>query len=143
MSHELINQFTKASLKKKVHDLKSGMTVRVHQKINEGGKERVQMFEGVILQIGPGYGVSKTVTVRKIVDGIGVEKIFPIHAPSVERIEVVKVGKVRRSKLYFLRDRSGKSSKLYEKHGEAAKHKIMEDAEPLQVETVEKEQTVA
>lgn len=101
------------SLKNNLPELRSGYTVRIHQKIKEGDKERVQMFEGLIIKINSGNGVGKTITVRKVVDGIGVEKIFPLHSPNVVKIDVVKKMAVRRAKLYYLRD-TGKKIKLYE-----------------------------
>ncbi len=91
--------------------LKSGFTVKVHQKIKEGEKERVQIFEGLIIKISSGTGVSKTFTVRKVVDGVGVEKIFPINSPNVAKVEIVRASKVRRAKLYYLR--KNRSFKLY------------------------------
>lgn len=97
-----------------IPELRSGYTVRVHQKIKEGDKERVQMFEGIVIKLGSGYGVDKTFTVRKVVDGVGVEKIFPLYSPNLAKIEVVKKSKVRRAKLYYLRGKLGKKFKLYE-----------------------------
>ncbi len=91
--------------------LKSGFTVKVHQKIKEGDKQRVQIFEGLIIKISAGSGVSRTFTVRKVVDGIGVEKIFPVNSPNVAKVEIVRASKVRRAKLYYLR--KNKSFKLY------------------------------
>jgi len=92
--------------------LNPGMSIKVHQKIKEGEKERTQIFEGLVVKISSGNGVNKTFTVRKVVDGIGVEKIFPFYAPSIEKIELMKRGKVRRSKLYYMRERQGKSARL-------------------------------
>jgi len=97
---------------KKMPVLKAGMTIRVHQKIKEGEKERIQIFEGLVIKISAGYGIDKTFTVRKIVEGIGVEKIFPIHSPNVAKIEVIKKSKIRRSKLYYMRKLFGKSARL-------------------------------
>lgn len=114
MSQQIISQFDAAQLKKNVPELRSGMTVRVHQKLKEGEKERIQVFEGMIIKIGHGASVSKTFTVRKVVSGIGVEKTFPLHSPNVERIEIVKKSKVRRAKLYYLRGWAGTAAKLYE-----------------------------
>ena len=108
----LLKEIQAKSLKKKVPELKAGMTVKVHQKIKEGEKERIQIFEGLILKVSPGHGCSKTFTVRKVVEGIGVEKIFPIYSPNVAKIEVTKTSKVRRAKLYYMRDRFGKSARL-------------------------------
>lgn len=101
-----------ANAKKKVPELKAGLTVRVHQKIKEGEKERIQIFEGLIMKINSGHGVDKTFTVRKIVEGIGVEKIFPLHSPLIQKIEIKKDSKVRRAKLFYMRDRAGKSARL-------------------------------
>src|SRR5207249_3711903 len=93
---------------KEMPQIKPGDTVRVHQKIKEGDKERIQIFEGIVLARKHGKGISSTITVRKVIDGVGVERIFPIHSPSIGKIEVVKSGKVRRSKLYYLRYTKGK-----------------------------------
>jgi large subunit ribosomal protein L19 len=103
-----------AQCKKSVPNLKTGLTVRVHQKIQEGEKTRTQVFEGLVIRVNPGSGADATFTVRKIVDGIGVEKIFPLYSENVSKIEVKKVARVRRSKLYFMRDRQGKSANLRE-----------------------------
>lgn len=83
--------------------LKPGMTVRVHQKIAEGDKQRIQVFEGVILSLHGGKSLQSTITVRKIASGVGVERIFPIHSPMIEKIEPVKQAKVRKAKLYYLK----------------------------------------
>ncbi len=99
---------------KKRPELKPGQTVKVHQKIEEGGKTRVQAFEGLVIKINSGTGVDKTFTVRKVVEGIGVEKMFPLYSPTIEKIEVKKEGKVRRAKLYYMRNRAGKSARLKE-----------------------------
>lgn len=101
-------------MKKLVPVLKAGNVVRVHQKISEGGKERVQIFEGLVIAVSSGEGVNKTFTVRKIVDGVGVEKIFPFYSTNIAQIDIVKGGKVRRSKLYYMRERTGKSARLRE-----------------------------
>lgn len=102
-----------------LENLKSGLTVRVHQKIKEGDKERVQVFEGIVIKISSGAGVNKTITVRKIVDGVGVEKIFPIMSPNIIKIDHVKQMKVRRSKLFYLRDKD-RQHKLYEQKAKLA-----------------------
>jgi len=91
-----------------------GDTVRVHVKIKEGSRERVQVFEGIVIAKKHG-GIDESITVRRISYGVGVEKVFPLHAPAVEKIELVRKGKVRRAKLYYLRDRVGKGAKLKEK----------------------------
>lgn len=113
--HPLIREATKKQLKR-VPELKPGYTVRVHQKIKEGEKERIQVFEGVIIKLGAGEGVENMFTVRKVVEGIGVEKVFPLHSPNVAKIEVTKKGEVRRAKLYYMRERSGKSARMKEHH---------------------------
>lgn len=120
----MIEEFEKQWHKNDIPELRPGYTVRVQQKIREGGKERLQAFEGIIIKISSGSGVSKTITVRKVVDGIGVEKIFPIHSPNVAKIDITKKSKVRRAKLYYLRDMSRGNTKLSEVHtGEDSKHK--------------------
>jgi len=98
--------------KKKIPDIKPGNTVKIHQKIKEGEKERIQIFEGLVIAIGSGHGANKKITVRKVVEGIGVEKIFPLYSPNVEKIEVKKQSKVRRAKVYYMRDRMGKAARL-------------------------------
>lgn len=113
--HSLIREVQKSQLKK-VPQIKTGYTVVVHQKIKEGGKERVQLFEGLVIKVGHGEGVEKTFTVRKVVQGIGVEKIFPINSPNIAKVVVRKKAKVRRSKLYYMRERFGKSARLQERH---------------------------
>jgi len=119
MNSEILEKVEKDQLKKR-HGIKVGDTVKMHLKIKEGNKERVQIFQGVVIGI-KGSGLSKTVTVRKISYGVGVEKIIPLYATALQKIEIVKRGTVRRSKLYFLRDRVGrralkvgKSKNIYE-----------------------------
>jgi large subunit ribosomal protein L19 len=97
---------------KKMPEIRPGFTVKVHQKIKEGDKERIQIFQGIVIARKHGEGVSSTITVRKVVDGVGVERIFPVYSPSLEKIEVVKSGKVRRSKLYYLRTAKGSKARL-------------------------------
>ncbi len=98
-----IHELNQSKKKQDVPILKPGMTVKVHQKIVEGGKERSQMFEGMILSIHGGKGLTATMTVRKIASGVGVERIFPIHSPMITKIEPVKQARVRRAKLFHLR----------------------------------------
>ena len=90
-----------------------GDTVRVHLKVKEGNRERIQIFEGIVIAKKHG-GIEETFTVRRVSYGVGVEKVFPVHSPSVEKIELVRHGKVRRAKLYYLRDRVGKAAKIKE-----------------------------
>lgn len=120
--HPTIREVQKKQLKP-LPSVQPGYTVRVHQKIKEGNKERVQVFEGLVIKTGHGEGVEKTFTVRKIVEGIGVEKVFPLHSPNIKKIEVKKKAKVRRSKLYYMRERSGKSARLQERHVTDAERK--------------------
>ncbi len=117
-----IKKLDATNLSNNVEQIKSGYTVRVHQKIKEGDKERVQIFEGLVIKVGAGSDVAKTFTVRKVVDGVGVEKVYPIHSPNVAKIEIVRASKVRRAKLYYLRAK--KAVKLYQtdiKEEQAAK----------------------
>ena len=113
---DIIKSIEHEQLKDKIPDLKVGDTVRVHQKIKEGNRERIQVFEGIIIKK-QGGGLNATFTVRKIAYGVGVEKTFLIHSPLVEKVEVVRVGKARRAKLYYLRDRIGKAAKTKEDIG--------------------------
>src|SRR3989344_1789544 len=110
----LTEKFNK-SQEKQMPDIRPGDTVKVHQKIKEGDKERIQIFEGIVIARKHGKGISSTITVRKVVDQVGVERIFPVHSPSLEKIEVVKSSKIRRSKLYYLRTAKGTKGKLKNK----------------------------
>ncbi len=101
------------SLKSEVPVIEIGDTVKVHVKIREGDKERIQVFEGTIIAR-KGSGISETFTVRRLSYGVGVERVFPVHSPNVAKVEVVRHGRVRRSKLYYLRDRVGKAAKVKE-----------------------------
>jgi len=100
------------SLKKDLPDVRSGDTVRIHQKIKMDKQEKIQVFEGQVLARKHGKGISSTITVRKIISGIGVEKIFPLHSPLIEKIELIKRGKVKRAKIYYLRKAKGKRARL-------------------------------
>lgn len=113
MSHLLVQKVARQNLKQ-VPEIRAGYTVRVHQKIKEGDKERVQIYEGLVIAVNHGHGHDNTMMVRKVVEGIGVEKIFPLHSANIEKIEVVKIGKVRRSKLFYMRNVSGKAARLKE-----------------------------
>ena len=103
-----------ASLKADAPELNIGSTVRVHVKIREGNRERIQVFEGTVIAK-RGSGISSTFTVRRVSYGVGIERVFPFHSPNVAKVEVVREGKFRRSKIYYLRDRVGKSAKVKEK----------------------------
>ena len=111
---DLIKDFTNEQLKKELPEVNVGDTIRVHNKIKEGTRERVQLFEGTVIAK-HGGGISETFTVRRVAYGVGVEKTFPIHSPNVEKVDIIRRGKVRRAKLYYLRDRVGKASKVKER----------------------------
>ncbi len=113
MNLNLVNEITKDQLKTDLPELRSGMTVRVDVKIKEGDKSRIQAFEGMVIKV-QGSGIGQTFTVRKLSNGVGVERTFPVHSPLIDKITVLRVGKVRRSKLYYLRSRSGKSARIKE-----------------------------
>jgi len=113
---DIIKSIEHEQLKNKIPELKVGNTVRVHVRIKEGNKERIQVFEGIIIKV-QGGGVNQTFTVRKISYGVGVEKTFLVHSPLVEKVELVRVGKARRAKLFYLRDRVGKAAKTKEQIG--------------------------
>ncbi len=113
---DIIKSIEHEQLKNKIPELKVGNTVRVHVRIKEGNKERIQVFEGIIIKV-QGGGVNQTFTVRKTSYGVGVEKTFLVHSPLVEKVELVRVGKARRAKLYYLRDRVGKAAKTKEQVG--------------------------
>ncbi len=110
-------EFEKSYIKKQGKDLpeiRPGDTLKVHTKIKEGEKERIQVFTGIVIRH-RGSGLNKTFTVRKISYGTGVERIFPLYSPSIEKVEIVRRGKVRRARLYYLRERRGKSARIKEK----------------------------
>ena len=143
---DIIKSIEHEQLKDKVPELKVGNTVRVHAKIKEGNRERIQVFEGIIIKK-QGGGVNETFTVRKISYGVGVEKTFLLHSPMVEKVEVVRVGKARRAKLFYLRDRIGKSARTKEKVGAKIETKEIVlkeqvEEEPVQEEVVEEATSV-
>ena len=144
---DIIKSIEHEQLKNSVAVLDVGNTVRVHVRVKEGNRERIQVFEGIIIKK-QGGGVNETFTVRKISYGVGVEKTFLLHSPLVEKIEVVRVGKARRSKLYYLRDRIGKKAKTKEVVGariETKERVLKEEVEEAPVadasETVETVET--
>jgi len=112
--HQLLEQVASTSLREEPLEFEIGDTVDVHCRILEGNKERIQIFSGVVIAR-KGGGVSETFTVRRIVAGEGVERIFPVHSPKISRLEVKRHGRVRRAKLYYLRDRVGKATRLAER----------------------------
>ena len=111
--HEIIEKIEQAQLKAEITEFNVGDTIRVHNLIKEGNRERIQIFEGTVIQR-QGHGARETFTVRKLSNGVGVEKTWPVHSPFVAKIEVVRKGKVRRAKLNYLRDRIGKAAKVKE-----------------------------
>ena len=111
---DLIKILSEQYMKPELPELNVGDTVRVHVKIKEGSRERIQVFEGIVIAKKHG-GIEETITVRRLAYGVGVEKVFPLHSPSIEKIETVRTGFVRRAKLYYLRDRVGKAAKIREK----------------------------
>ena len=113
--HELIEKVERDSRKKKVPQFRVGDVVDVHVKIREGEKERIQLFTGTVIRKRGGAGVNGSFTVRRIVQGEGVERVFPFHCPAVQQVQVKRPGKVRRAKLYYLRDRVGKATKVKER----------------------------
>ena len=133
---DIIKSIEHEHLKEKIPVLKVGNTVRVHQRIKEGNRERIQVFEGIIIKK-QGGGLNATFTVRRIASGVGVEKTFLIHSPLVEKVELVRVGRARRAKLYYLRDRVGKAAKTKEQIGAR-----IEDKEITVKATIEEEPVV-
>ena len=111
---DLIQELNKETLQNEVTKVAIGDAVRVHVKVKEGSRERIQVFEGTVIAKKHG-GIEETITVRRISYGVGVEKVFPVHSPSIDHIEVVRGGSVRRAKLYYLRGRVGKGAKVKEK----------------------------
>lgn len=130
---DVIKSIEHEQLKNKVPDIRIGDTVRVHQRIKEGNRQRIQVFEGIVIKKQNG-GLNETFTVRRVAYGVGVEKTFLLHSPLVEKIEVIRVGKVRRAKLYYLRDRVGKASKTKEDIGANLKRNDIVVKEEVPVE---------
>ena len=136
---DIIKSIEHEQLKNKIPDLHIGDTVKVHARVKEGNRERIQVFEGIIIKK-QGGGINATFTVRRISYGVGVEKTFLVHSPNVEKVEVTRVGKARRAKLYYLRDRVGKAAKTKEKIGARIETKeivIKEEIVPGENEVVE------
>ena len=111
---DILQQITQEQIRKDLPEIAIGDTLRVYVKVKEGSRERVQMFEGTVIKKNHG-GIQETFTVRRLSYGVGVERTFPVNSPKIDRIEVVRQGKVRRAKLYYLRDRVGKAAKVKEK----------------------------
>lgn len=130
---DVIKSIEHEQLKNKVPDIRIGDTVRVHQRIKEGNRQRIQVFEGIVIKKQNG-GLNETFTVRRVAYGVGVEKTFLLHSPLVEKVEVVRVGKARRAKLYYLRDRVGKAAKTKEDIGANLKRNDIVVKEKVPVE---------
>lgn len=111
---DILQQVNKEQLRTDLPNFRVGDTVKVHYKIREGSKERIQVFQGIVIQK-HGENISKTFTVRKISNGVGVERIFPLHSPNIDKIDVVRFGTVRRAKLFYLRKAKGKAARVKEK----------------------------
>lgn len=127
--------FNQIQLKKELPDIRPGDTIRIYQKIKEGDKERTQVFEGLVIARKHGKEMGATLTVRKVISEIGVERIFPIHSPTIEKIEVLKRGRVRRAKLYYLRKTKGKKARLKKKEfAEAIAEEKPEEADVEELE---------
>ncbi|MBQ2580674.1 MAG: 50S ribosomal protein L19 [Ruminococcus sp.] len=110
---DALKLISESSMRKEIPEINIGDTVKVHVKIVEGDKSRIQVFEGTVIAKKHG-GISETFTVRRVAHGCGIERVFPVHSPSVDKVEIVRRGKVRRAKLYYLRDRVGKAAKVKE-----------------------------
>ena len=135
---DVIKAIEYEQLKNAIPEIKVGNTVRVHVRIKEGNKERIQVFEGIVIKK-QGGGLNETFTVRKISYGVGVEKTFLIHSPLVEKVEVVRVGKARRARLFYLRDRVGKAAKTKEMVGARIENREITIKEDLAEEPVAEE----
>lgn len=135
---DVIKSIEHEQLKNKVPDIRIGDTVRVHQRIKEGNRQRIQVFEGIVIKKQNG-GLNETFTVRRVAYGVGVEKTFLLHSPLVEKVEVVRVGKARRAKLYYLRDRVGKAAKTKEDIGANLKRNdiVVKEEVPVEVPVAE------
>ena len=139
MSFELIQKVNNAQKKAQVVDVRSGDTVRVTQKIKEGNKERLQTFEGVVIRCDRKNSVTSRITVRRISSGVGVEKSYLLHSPLVEKVVVIKRGKVRRNYLSFLRDRAGKSARLTGKNFDKSINDIRDEKAEAEAERMKAE----
>ena len=115
MDMSILRELTSDQLKSDIPDISAGDTIRIHVRVIEGDKERLQLFEGVVIQR-KGVGIQESITVRKVTQGVAVERIFPLHSPRLAQIDTIRRGKVRRARLFFLRSRKGRSARIREKH---------------------------
>ena len=140
---DAINYFAQSSMKQNAPELRAGDTVRVHQKIREGNKERIQIFEGVVMSVRGRKAINSSFVVRRVASGVGVEKTFPLHSPNVVKVERVKSSQVRQARLYYLRDRFGRNARM---KGETWSKDVWEEptasAEALEVEPEVAEEAV-
>jgi len=143
MSFELIKQVNDAQKKPAVVDVRSGDTVRVTQKIKEGNKERLQTFEGVVIRCDRKNSLTSRITVRKVTSGVGVEKSYLLHSPLVEKVVIIKRGKVRRNYLSFLRQRSGKATRLAGKDFDKSINDIRDEKAEAEAERMKAEKAAA
>ncbi len=134
-----LQAFEKSQLRKDLPDVRPGDFIRIYQQIEEKGKKRTQLFEGVVIARKHGKGITSTITVRKVISDIGVEKIFPIHSPTIEKIEILRRGKTRRAKLYYLRKAKGRKAKLKKKE---FIEEIAQAPEEESAPELEKEETI-
>jgi len=132
----LIDTFKKTNIRSDIPDFRPGYTIRVHQKIQEKGKERIQIFEGIVLAFRKGKSLEATFTVRKISEGVGVERIFPLYSPHLAKIEIVKTAKPRRAKLYYLRDRGRDREKM--RREERMEEKVVKKVSKIKNKNVKK-----
>ncbi len=140
--NQLIQQIEASYLKSSVPQFNVGDTVKVFVKIKEGGKERTQGYEGVVIKTG-GHGVSKSFTVRRVFQGVGIERVFLVHSPRVEKITVLRRGHVRRAKLYYLRERTGKATRIKERIGVFPINEVIAAPAPATSEVVQTQQADA
>ncbi len=138
---DIIKSIEHEQLKSKVPDIRVGNTVRVHQRIKEGNRQRIQVFEGIVIKKQNG-GLNETFTVRRVAYGVGVEKTFLLNSPLIEKVETVRVGKARRAKLYYLRDRVGKAAKTKENIGARIENNEIVVKEEMPAEEPVKEEVV-
>lgn len=131
---DIIGKINAEQMRKKIPEFRPGDTVAVHTKIKEGDKERIQIFEGMVIKKRKG-GINSSFTVRKVSYGVGVERVFPLHSPLIDHIKIVARGKVRRSRLYYLRKLSGKAARIKEKAYEEAAEAAGEEAEEKEGDT--------